>query len=141
MTEVFRDDFRLFKMHHNTYTIQSSLPDADTARRRARLQAYGAFFAIHSLSTNRGPPKTSFALPLAMLLTPEEFIRLPLEYIGAFDAQAAQQLQPWVHLAKDAVFPKTPNPGHSPHHAALLNLLLELNINVSHPARALDAQH
>ncbi|KZP22303.1 hypothetical protein FIBSPDRAFT_952918 [Athelia psychrophila] len=129
MTEVFQEDFRLFKMHHNAYTIELSLPGASTPRRRARLQAYGAYFAIHSLSTNRGPPKTSFALPLAMLLTPEEFIRLLLEYIGALDAQAAQKLQPWVHLAKDAAFPKTPNAGHFPHHTALLDLLLELNIN------------
>lgn len=132
MSQVFEEEHRLFKFHHNTYTIVTSLAEASTPRRCARLQAFGAFFALHALATNRGPQWTSFALPLAMLLTPDEFIRLPLEYIGNFDAEAAQQLEPWVLLAKDAAFPKTPNASNSPHHAALINLLHELNINVCH---------
>lgn len=130
MSKVFEDEFRFFKLHHNTYTIVTFLAEASTARRRARLQAFGAYFALHTLSTNRGPPRTSFALPLAMLLTSDEFIRLPLGYIGTFDAQAAQQLEPWVLLAKNAAFPKLPNANNSAHHAAIINLLLELNINV-----------
>lgn len=133
MTKVLENEFRFFKMHHNTFTIVTFLAEACTARRRARLQAFGAYFALHTLSTNRGPPRTSFALPLAMLLTPEEFIRLPLAYIGTFDAQAAHQLEPWVLLPKNGAFPKMPNARNSPHHAAVINLLLELNINVRDP--------
>lgn len=133
MSEVFEQEFRFFKLHHNTYTIVTFLAEASTARRCARFQAFGAFFALHTMSTNRGPQRTSFALPLAMLLTPDEFIRMPLKYIRHFDAEAAQQLQPWVLLDKDAAFPKTPHPSNSEHHSALINMLLELNINVSPP--------
>lgn len=131
MVKVLADDGRMFKLHHDSYTIVAYPVAAITPRRRVRFQAFGAYFALHTLSTNRGPLQTSFALPLAMLLKPAEFIRLPLAYIRLFDAQAAQQLEPWVRLAKNSSFPKGHHPRNTPEDTALLNLLFEMDLNVS----------
>lgn len=142
MGDVIADEFLMFKRHRDSYTIVAAPTSGSTANRRSlRFQAFGSFFALHTLITNRGPLHTSFALPLAMLLKPAEFIRLPVSYIRLFDAEAARQLELWVRLAKDAHLPKRHHTGNTPEHTALLNMLYELDINVSDPRQGYYIHH
>lgn len=129
MGQVIADDFRMFKRHRDSYTIVAAHAGSTSDRRRLRFQAFGSFFALHTLESNRGPLQTSFALPLAMLLGPAEFIRLPVSYIRLFDAEAARQLELWVRLPKNAPLPKG-RAGNSAENTALLDMLYELDIDV-----------
>lgn len=141
MGHVMAHEFLMFKRHRDSYTIVAAPAGSTSNRRSLRFQAFGSFFALHTLITNRGPLQTSFALPLAMLLGPAELIRLPVSYIRLFDAEAARQLELWVHLAKNAQLPKRHHPGNSPEHTALLNMLYDLNIDVSDLRQGYHAQH
>lgn len=140
MIHVIEDDFLMFKRHHDSYTIVAAPAGSISDRRSLRFQAFGSFFAIHTLETNRGPLHTSFALPLAMLLSPSEFICLPVSYIRIFDAEAAQQLEPWVRVGKDAHLPKGHHSSNTPEDTALLNMLYDLDIDVSDPRQFRHAQ-
>ncbi|KZP07553.1 hypothetical protein FIBSPDRAFT_965558 [Athelia psychrophila] len=64
-----------------------------------------------------------------MLLSPSEFICLPVSYIRIFDAEAAQQLEPWVRVGKDAHLPKGHHSSNTPEDTALLNMLYDLDID------------
>ncbi|KAF7972869.1 hypothetical protein HWV62_16646 [Athelia sp. TMB] len=144
LPEVMAEDFQYFKMHHNSYTVVAYPASTTSNSRRQRFQAYGSFFALFTLYTNRGPPQSSFALLLAMLLEPHQLIRLPLDYIRFLDPEAANRLEPWVILAKDATFPKAHNSTNTPQQTALINLLCELDIQPAfieddRDARAHDA--
>ncbi|KAF7972613.1 hypothetical protein HWV62_17436 [Athelia sp. TMB] len=122
----------MFCLHRDLYTIVANPRLSIRAERTSYFKAFGSFFALHILRTNRGVQQTSFALPLAMLLTSDDFIRLPLKYIRFFDLEAERQLLPWVRLTKDTAFPKGPRPENSSEETELLHMLYALNINPAH---------
>ncbi|KAF7973296.1 hypothetical protein HWV62_15609 [Athelia sp. TMB] len=128
---ILAEEFHMFKFHHNSYTITTFPANTTKPGRHYRFEAFGSMFALYTLSTNRGPPQTSFALLLAMLLQPHQLIRLPIDYIRVFDAEAAQLLEPWARLAKNTPFPKTHSTHNSIQQTELLNLLYQLEIPVT----------
>ncbi|KAF7964887.1 hypothetical protein HWV62_1933, partial [Athelia sp. TMB] len=135
MKSLMGEETSVFMNHHGSYTIApAEIPGTSTSRRQSRFSAWGSFFAVHILDTHRGPQQTSFALVLAMVLPPDQFIRLPLPYIERLDPEAARLLRPWMSLPKTGRFPTSYDPANTPHERDLIHTLCEMGTQVCHTA-------
>lgn len=99
-------------------------------RRFNRIRAWGALLALSMVTQREGLMYTSFGLAIALILGPEGFTQLSIEYIRLLNPAAAKHLEVWYKLPKDAPVPICRLQSNTREQNDLFSLICDLDLDV-----------